>query len=342
MAFTDLIDRGASAHTLLGGEVGALIPEDVSKDIMNGVREKSAVLQLLRHRDMGRAQQRLPVLDVLPTATWVTGDTGFKTPTAASWTNKYLNAEEVAAIAVIPEKVLDDSDYDLWGELKPLLEEAIAAALDSAVLFGTNAPAGWAGNPSIVPGAVAGGAAANLVVAGTGVDYAADINAAMSLVEGDGYIPTGSLARIQARGVLRGLRDTTRGLIFQPDNQRSIQNAPLQFGTVFNEPIIFSRLGMAGFATAAAGYSFITGDWSQAIIGIRQDITYKMLDQAVITDGATPPVIQYNLPQQDLLAMRVVARFAYVTPNPVNRQQPTAASRWPFAVVQQKATTGGE
>jgi hypothetical protein len=40
--------------------------------------------------------------------------------------------------------------------------------------------------------------------------------------------------------------------------------------------------------------------------------------------------------------LRVTARFAWAVPNPVNRQQATKASRFPFAVVQQKASTGGE
>src|SRR4030095_13199061 len=348
MPYNDVVDRGwnaasgathASGGGLLGGEAGALIPEDVSKEIMQGVTEKSAALKLFRHRDMGRAQTRLPVLNVLPTAYFVAGDAGFKQTTAASWSNVYLNAEELAAIAIIPEKVLDDSDYDLWGEIKPLLEEAIAVALDDAIFFGTNKPTSWAA--AIVTAAAAAG---NVVRAGTSlVDLADDINNVMGAVEADGYIPTGHFARMQLRAKLRGLRDTQKNFLFQPDNQQNVQNMPLQFGTLMNEPITFSRGGFASFATAADQWSLITGDWSQGIIGMRQDITYKMLDQAVITDNTGPnPLIQYNLPQQDLLAMRVVARFAFAVPNPVNRLQPTAANRYPFAALQQKATTGGE
>jgi hypothetical protein len=78
------------------------------------------------------------------------------------------------------------------------------------------------------------------------------------------------------------------------------------------------------------------------MLAIREDIEMEMFDTGVITDNATPPVIQYNLLQQDMVALRVTARFAWAIPNPINRQQQTKASRYPFFVIQQKATTGGE
>ena len=102
-----------------GPEAAALIPEDVSREIIKGVTEKSATLRLFRHRTMTRAQQRMPVLSVLPSAYFVTGDTGLKQTTEQRWANKYLDAEEIAAIVPIAQAVLDDVDYDLWAEIKP-------------------------------------------------------------------------------------------------------------------------------------------------------------------------------------------------------------------------------
>ena len=62
-----------------------------------------------------------------------------------------------------------------------------------------------------------------------------------------------------------------------------------------------------------------------AVVGVRQDLTYKLLDQAVITDDTG--AIVYNLPQQDMLALRVVARFGFAIAKPVSRNAPGGGFR---------------
>jgi HK97 family phage major capsid protein len=299
-------------------------------------------MQLMPHVRMKRAQQRIPVMSQLPIAYWVAGasldarDIGMKQTTSLQWDNVYLNAEEMAVIVPIAKNLLDDMDYDFWAQTKPKVTEAFAVALDDAIFFGTNAPTTFP--PSIVAGANSAG---NLVVAGTStVDYLDDVNNAMATVEADGYDITGFWARRQVRAKLRGLRDAQKGLLFLGDN--STPNASINTGSLYGEPIVFSNAGLASFATGATGYSMIGGQWDQSMLAIRDDISMELFDTGVITDNGSPPVIQYNLLQQDMVALRVTARFAWAIPNPVNRQQPTKASRYPFFAVQQKATTGGE
>jgi HK97 family phage major capsid protein len=298
-------------------DVTALIPEDVASEIIQNVQDSSAVLSLFRHVTMSSGQQRMPVLAALPTAYWVNGDTGLKQTTDQAWANKYLFAEEIAAIVPIPEAVLDDSGFDIWGEIRPRLAEAIGRALDAAVIFGTNKPASWPAH--IVSGATA---ASNTFTRGTTTQanggVAGDINALMGTVEGDGYDVNGFVTKRTFRSVLRGARDTT-GQKLMDMSTNEIEGSPVRD--------VMDGLWPSGAGTA----EFLAGDWTQGIVGVRQDITYKILDQAVIQNGSG--TIIYNLAQQDMVALRVVARFAFQVPNPINYQQQTEASRYPFAVL---------
>lgn len=147
-------------------DAAALIPEDVSREIWKNVPAMSAAMTLFRQRTLARNQQRVPVLSALPTAYFVNGDTGLKQTTEVNWANKYFNVEEIACIVPIPENVLDDTDYDVWAEIRPLIEEAIGRTLDAAVFFGTNKPASW--DNAIVPSAVTAG---NVVARGTNAAY---------------------------------------------------------------------------------------------------------------------------------------------------------------------------
>src|SRR5262252_880831 len=315
-----------------------LIPEEVQRQIVQSVEVESAALNLMPKARMRRAQQRIPVLTQLPTANWVNGsgtldgrDIGIKQTTSLLWDNVYLHAETLATIVPVSELLIADMDYDFWDEIRPKVTEAIAVALDQAVFFGP-APASWP-----TPLAAQAAAAGNVVVAGTGVDYLADVNSAMAAVEADGYDVNGFWARRQVKAKLRGLRSTTNELLYWPDERPSSNGAP--GGTLYGERIYFSNAGLTGFSTGASNYSTICGDWTMAVLGIREDISMELFDQGVITDNTG--VIQYNLMQQDMVALRVTARFAFAMPNPANRQQATAGNRCAFGAVQQKAG-GGE
>jgi len=79
----------------------------------------------------------------------------------------------------------------------------------------------------------------------------------------------------------------------------------------------------------SATYHLISGQWNQLVYAMRQDITYKLLDQAVIQDGSG--AIIYNLAQQDMVALRAVMRLGFALPNPINRMNTSAVTRFPFA-----------
>ena len=72
-------------------------------------------------------------------------------------------------------------------------------------------------------------------------------------------------------------------------------------------------------------------DTSQFMLGIRQDMTWKLLDQAVIQDNTG--AIIYNLSQQDMVAMRVVMRVGWQVSNAINYQNSNATTRYPAATL---------
>jgi HK97 family phage major capsid protein len=321
-----------------------LINERVMREIVAPDVEKSAAMSLLKTVDMGTNQTRIPVMASYPLAYWITGsaladrDVGLKQTTTMTWDNVYLNAEELAVIVPIPINLIRDTSIDLWAQIKPRVREAIAIALDDAIFFGTNAPATFP--TAIVPAAVA---ASNQVIAGTStIDVLDDINEVMRLVENDGYDVTGFWGRAQLRGKLRGMRSTTKELLFVPDNgtPANVGMSGTTRGTLFNEPIVFSKAGFTSFATGAANYSLIAGQWDQAILGVRQDIEMETFREGVITDAEGN--IVHNLMQQDMQALRVTYRAGFAVPNPINRMNQTAGTRYPFAVLKQNAGGTGE
>lgn len=309
MPYNNVIDRT---------EAGALIPEEVSREIFKQAAQSSVVLQNMRQVRMSRKLYRMPVLSALPIAYWVNGDTGLKQTSEMAWENKFITAEDLAVIIPVPENVVADSDYDIWGEVKEQISAQIGAALDAAVLFGTNKPKSWPN--SIVQEAAEKG---NQLVRGSvsGQDLAGDISDIMKLVENDGFDVNGFLVNTIVRADLRNLRDTNKQFLFSPSMQAGLPD------TLWGQRISWVR--NSSFDGTQA--DVIAGDWTQAIIGIREDITFKVLDQAVITDNTG--AIVFNLAQQDMVAMRVVFRVGFQIANPVTQSNTNNATRSPFAVL---------
>jgi len=311
-------------------DAAALIPEEVSREILATLPQANPLLTLARQLPtMSRAQKRLPVLSALPIAYFVSGDTGLKQTSEVNWDDKFIDAEELAVIVPIPEAVLDDQDYDIWGEIKPYIVAAFAKAIFQAVAYGTNIPSSWTTNLGAAGLVAVCTAASQTISAAAYTDWyeallgetAASVAGALMLLEADGFMATGHIAHVSMRGKLRNVR-TTDGM---PIFKASIQD-PTRY-ELDGGPIYFPLDG----SVVSGSSLMISGQWDQLVYAFRQDITYKVLDQAVIQDGAG--TIVYNLAQQDMVALRAVMRLGFALPNPINFMQATAASRCAFATV---------
>jgi HK97 family phage major capsid protein len=286
----------------------ALIPEIESKEIIKGITAQSTAFQLFtRLPNMSSKTTKMPVLNSLPIAYWQNADNSKKQLTKLTWERKFLVAEEIAVIVPIPENVVNDSEYDIWGEVKERLVEAFGAKVDEAMIFGIDTPSTWP--KAIVPLAIERGYS----VVQSGSDFFKAGNDAMEKVEESGYNVTALLGGADINAKFRNLLD--------------LEGRPL-VGTDFQNLPRFRTLNGTFDGTA---HKFILGDFKQAVYSIRQDLTYTVLTEAVIQDPATGAIL-YNLAQDDMVALRAVLRVAYQVPNPINRLKPNEPGRYPFAV----------
>ena len=105
-----LFDNDAQLIDRTGAE--SLIPVQESNEIIQGVVSQSAVLTRGKKlANMTSKQYKMPVLDMLPIAYFVNGDTGQKQTTKQAWDKKFITAEEIAVIVPVPEAVLDAVSY---------------------------------------------------------------------------------------------------------------------------------------------------------------------------------------------------------------------------------------
>lgn len=285
----------------------AIIREQVVSTIFQEAPKQSTFMSMARKLpNMTSNQTRMRVLDFLPTAYWVDGDTGMKQTTRQAWDNVYMNAAELAVIVPIPEAVLDDAEFDIFGEITPRVNEAIGMRVDDAIIFGGNRPANWP-NDIITLARQAG----NNVAVGSSPDYYDLLlgeGGVISKVEEDGFMATGALASMSMRAKLRGIRATDGSLIFKSDMQ-----GPTNY-SLDGAPLYFPQNGAYDSSIA----QLIVGDFKQAVYSIRQDVTVKILDQGVIQDPSTKEIV-YNLAQQDMVALRIVFRMGWALPRPATR-----------------------
>jgi HK97 family phage major capsid protein len=289
------------------------VPTDISYEIIQAAPQASAALALGRKVPMSTKTKTVSMLDTLPEAYWVNGDTGLKQTTNMSWRQKSTTVEEIATLVVVPDAFADDAAIDLWGEIKPRLAEAIGRKVDDAIFWGVDKPASWT-DPYLYQGALTAGN-----VATESSDLTLDVAELAEDLAVDGVNINGFVARPGLRWKLAQLRDPSTSLpIWQPNVRDGLA------GNLYGYPLAESTNGAwrSNYAT------LLMGDFSRLVVGIRQDITYSIHTDAVITNDAGAVV--FNAMQQDSKIMRVVFRLAYMLLDP---STPLADSPFPFAIL---------
>jgi hypothetical protein len=300
-------------------DVAGIIPVEYSNELIGlAESETSHVLRLGRAlRRMSVRERKLPVMSALATAYFLPGDTDLVHTSEVNWADVMVTAEDLAVLVPIPKNVLNDASIPLWSQIQPEIATAVGVAVDNAVLYGTNKPSTWP--TDIVAGATA---ASNVIEKGSGTDLYAEIlgeGGVFSFVELSGFGISGSIGHLSLKGALRGTRDANGQPIFTRDPVVAQQ---------YNIDGVVIEFPMNGAGNSS--YPLISGDWSQLVYSIREDMEFEVFTQGVITDAAGN--IVYNLMQQRMAAIMVVMRLGFALPNPINRVDQTS-SRYPFAVL---------
>ncbi len=302
-------------------DAAGLLADQEIRGILQEAVKSSAALQSFRTISMGTKIANMPILTALPTAEWVSGDTGRKPTSEQKWEKKTITAEELAVIVPIPENVFDDSEYGIWEQVRPRVGQALGKALDQAVFFGLNAPASF--DDSLFEGADSAG---QVVSSGTGVDLVDDINETWGVVEDLGL-------DVNVQYTHRGLRRRLRGL--RDDNGQPIYLESLKRDGSTRELMGEDLFYVANGAWDRSAADMIVGDRDSAILGIRQDVTYKILTEATLTDGSGNVVI--SLAEQDMIALRAKFRVGFVVADILTVE--TGERVWPFAALEGVASS---
>jgi HK97 family phage major capsid protein len=294
------------------GDVASLIREEFGPTIIGFTTNGSSALAAARASNrlinMGTRERSMPVQTALLTAGWVgesaTDPTGVKPTSKLVWGNRQLVVEEIAVIVPVHENVLRDATEDLLTDVSRNAGMALGVKVDRAVFFGTEKPVTWT-SPALLPAAVAAGNTVE-VAPGTSTDLYGAFLESFALLDLDGHDP--------------GRLFAPKGLRWRMANLRDGENRPLLSNTG-NGTEAFD--GVDATWVAAADGTGPTWDRSAAeaivldparfVMGLRQDITVKFLDQATITiDPTTVPPTLLNLAERDHVALRFVMRVAYV------------------------------
>ena len=167
-----------------------------------------------------------------------------------------------------------------------------------------------------------------------------DLNAALMLLESDGYEPDAWLLRQTMRGVLRNARDGTRGFLYPaggPSNSGA-QNGRWA-GEVWNIPAKVSKMGLSGFAAGAANALAFAFDTSHV-----QDRHPRRHQHADVRPGGHLGRGRRGASSTSCSrtskVLRVTFRLAWVAANPVTLQAPSRAASYPASVLTQGTFVG--
>jgi HK97 family phage major capsid protein len=298
----------ANAIPLLEGtnaSGGFLVPDNFNGLVFErGLNRQSAVMGMpgLRVRRVSGKREKFTEYVGRPTVATV-AEGGPKVATGAEYAEVTLDIVKAATVVMYTQELIEDAQDDPTILINADVRAAFADYIDSNAL-GRNA----AGTIVSSFNSELSETTQTVELANTGGDrVAVAVSAAMALVEGNGYTPTGVILAHDARQHFRDARMATETTqqVYSGSEGGYVQPSPVLFGL----PIGYTTNLQTIAGTAAAGRVVgVVGDFSQALLAIRNDIRIKFSDQATVDVGGT----QHRLWQQNKVASLWETRLGFV------------------------------
>jgi HK97 family phage major capsid protein len=277
----------ANAIPLIEGTAasgGYLVPDSMNGLLFErGINRQSAVLGMpgLRVRRVNGKREKFTEYVGRPTVSTV-GEGADKPATGAEYAEVTCDIVKAATIVMYTEELIEDAQDDPTILINQDVRAAFADYIDSNAL-GRNA----AGTIVSSFNSELSETTQTVELANTGGDrLAVAVSAAMALIEANGYTPTGAILSYDARQHFRDARMATETTqqVYSGSEGGYVQPVPTLFGLPIGYTTNLQTLGGAAGAGRVVG---VVGDFSHALLAIRNDIRIKFSDQATVNVSGT-------------------------------------------------------
>lgn len=266
----------------LKDNLSGAVPTEIAQEVIKNVIEQASILKVCKHETMLSDKKTMPKLTDSGSASWVAEGEAIKT-TLPKFEYPQLKACKLAVIVPVTREKIDDTVINVMDEVKQAMADAFAAAIDKAMIFGVESPF----ETNLI-------SAIDTQKVVKTADLGKDISNAMGLVEDNNYNCTNILMGTARKRVLRELA-----------NDNSYKGA-ISLSSAYETPIDFVKNWDNTKAVT------ITGDFSKAIVGTRDGMTYEILKEATITSGEE----KINLAERDMIAIKATIRLGFLVAEP--------------------------
>jgi HK97 family phage major capsid protein len=250
------------------------IPQDKQLEVVANIYEDSAIMQLADVRQMTAPTQEIVSMG---TFNWAAGmnlvaEASAKPESDGGLTSATITANKLATGFIVSDELLADSDIDLIEFYEDAITQRMAYLIDQMALGAGANSNGAFGTANLATAATT--AAGNHVqtFAGTFASPTVAIDkftAAYNAVEADDFVPDGWLVQRPLKGALRSLTQSGGLPLLAENFQGDVPD------NLWGEPVYF--LGRGVFpASAASVVRAIVGDFTQYVIGVRDELTFSL------------------------------------------------------------------